>query len=66
MDKLEKALSDAGWDKETIECFLKSDPVIPSQITLTTFEVDSNIEKTTVVEYPRIADSSSLVFKVSK
>lgn len=66
IDKLEEALFNAGWAKETIECFLKSDPIIPSPISLTTFEVDPSIDKVCSVEHPRMTDSSSLIFKATK
>lgn len=66
MDKLEKALFDAGWNKETIECFLKSDPIDPLPISSTTFDFDTSIDKLVTVDGPQIADSTSLVFKLSK
>ena len=66
MDKLEKALFDAGWNKEMIECFLKIDPIEPSPISLTKIDFDTNIDILATVDGPQISDSSSLVFMVTK
>ncbi len=65
MDELEKVLYDAGWNKETIDCFLKHDPVTPSTISMTTFDVEYSIDKADVAECPEKVDSSSFVFKVN-
>ena len=65
IDEIKKALLDAGWNKETIECFLKNDPITPLTKSFTTLE-EGDIDKVAAVEYPRITNSSSLIFKVNK
>lgn len=71
MDELERVLFDAGWNKETIEYFLKNDPVVPLHSFLTTIDLTADDNEMTFdridsMDCPQKADSSSLVFKVSK
>ena len=63
MEKLEKALFDAGWSKETIDCFFKSDPVTPPSVSFSSFEVKTDTADK--IDFPKVSDSSSLVFKIN-